>query len=237
MFAIYGNFTLRPLKTNMTKETAHCRDQECPWHIHASIVKSGPQFKVRTYNPNHRCSRPMMGMAHRQASSVLIIELIVDRVRQIVKLKPKEIINDYQMEFRATITYRMAYIAREMAPNMIRGSYEDSFQQLPLYCKELQMSNHGTVTNIDTTTEDRFIRFFWAFRPCLRSFMSSLRPAIAVDGSHLRGKYPSVLLVAVTHDANQKLLPVSFAFQEPSVVIDGSGSLLIFSYRWESHAT
>ncbi|RWR78801.1 Mutator-like protein transposase [Cinnamomum micranthum f. kanehirae] len=64
-FAIYGNFTLRPLKTNMTKVIARCRDQECPWRIHASIVESGPQFKVRTYNPNHKCSRPMMGMAHR----------------------------------------------------------------------------------------------------------------------------------------------------------------------------
>ncbi|XXG61870.1 hypothetical protein AAC387_Pa05g0364 [Persea americana] len=174
-FAIYGNFTLRPLKTNMTKVTARCRDQECPWRIHASIVKLGPQFKVRTYNPNHRCSRPMMGMAHRQASSVLVTEFIMDRVRQNVKLKPKEIMIDYQLESGATISYKKAYIAREMALNMIHGLYEDSFQQLPLYCKELQMSNPGTVTNIDTTTEDRFKRFFWAFGPCLKSFTSCLR--------------------------------------------------------------
>ena len=44
--------------------------------------------------------------------------------------------------------------------------------------------------------------------------MFSLRRMIAVDSSHLRGKYPGALLVAVTHDANHKLLPIAFAFAE-----------------------
>ena len=39
-------------------------------------------------------------------------------------------------------------------------------------------------------------------------------PVIAVDGSHLRGKYPGVLLVAVTYDADKKLFPIAFAFAE-----------------------
>ena len=43
---------------------------------------------------------------------------------------------------------------------------------------------------------------------------SSLRPMIAVDDAHLRGKYHGVLLVAVTYDANHKLLPIAFAFVE-----------------------
>ena len=68
--------------------------------------------------------------------------------------------NDYQMEFGTTISYRKAYIAREMALNMVTGTYEDLFQQLPLYCKELHMSNLGIITNIDTTTKDGFRRFF-----------------------------------------------------------------------------
>ncbi|RWR76443.1 hypothetical protein CKAN_00488500 [Cinnamomum micranthum f. kanehirae] len=46
-FAIYGNFTLKHLRTNMYKVTACCKDQNCPWRIHASIVESGPQFEER----------------------------------------------------------------------------------------------------------------------------------------------------------------------------------------------
>ncbi|RWR83613.1 Transposase, MuDR, plant [Cinnamomum micranthum f. kanehirae] len=122
-FAIYGNFTLKHLKTNMYKVTACCKDQNCPWRIHASIVESGPQFKVRTYNHVHRCSKPMMGIAHKQASALLISEFIMDRVRQNVNLKPKEIMNDYQMEYGTTISYRKAHIAKEIALRAVRGSY------------------------------------------------------------------------------------------------------------------
>ena len=129
-------------------------------------------------------------------------------------LRPKEIMNDYQMEFEVTISYRKAHIAREMTLRIVRGSYEDSFKLLPLYCAKLKLMNPGSVTNIETSNDDRFRRFFWAFAPSIRAFTSSLRPMIAVDGSHLRGKYPGVLLVAVTLDGNHKLFPIAFAFAE-----------------------
>ena len=64
-FTIYGNVTLKNLKTNLYKVTAYCKDQNCPWRIHVSIMKSGPQFKVRTYNHIQRCSKPIMGTAHK----------------------------------------------------------------------------------------------------------------------------------------------------------------------------
>ena len=37
---------------------------------------------------------------------------------------------------------------------------------------------------------------------------------VAVDGSHLHEKYPGVLLVAITLDANNKLFPIAFVFAE-----------------------
>lgn len=75
------------------------------------------------------------------------------------------------------------------------------------------MMNPSIMTNIETL-DDRFRRFFWAFAPCIRAFTSSLRSMITVNGSHLHGKYPGVLLVAVTLDANHKLFPIVFAFTE-----------------------
>ena len=77
--------------------------------------------------------------------------------------------NDYQMEFGTTITYRKAHVAKEIALCAVRESYKESFQMLPSYCIELQRTNPSTVTNINTTDEDCFRRFFWAFRVCLRS--------------------------------------------------------------------
>ena len=71
-FTIYNNFTLEHLKTQQFKVTARCKERDCPWSIHASMIESGPRFKVQTYNPIHKYSKPMMGTAHSQASSKLI---------------------------------------------------------------------------------------------------------------------------------------------------------------------
>ena len=62
--------------------------------------------------------------------------------------------NDCQIEFGLTISYRKAYITKEMPLRMVHGSYEDSFQLLPLYYEELELNNSGTMTNIDTTSDD-----------------------------------------------------------------------------------
>lgn len=47
-FVIYNNFTLDHIKINREKVTALWKSDNCPWCIHASLVESGPHFKVQT---------------------------------------------------------------------------------------------------------------------------------------------------------------------------------------------
>ena len=183
--------------------------QHCPWRVHASIVDSGPQFQIRTYNPNHSCSKPTMGMVHKEATSALIAEFAKDRHRFNNKYTPKEIMFDFQMEFGVSISYRKAHLAKEIAMHEIRGSFEESFQTISRYCMEVQMMNPGRRTDMVRHEEDSFRRLFWAIGACIESFNSSLRPVIAVDGAHLRGKYPSVILMAATYDGNHHLFPLA----------------------------
>ena len=79
-YAIYNNFTLKHERTNMQMVTVSCKGVSCPWRIHASMVDSGPHFRVRKYNSTHSCSKPLMGTAHWQATSKLIAEFIEDKV-------------------------------------------------------------------------------------------------------------------------------------------------------------
>ncbi|XP_073121604.1 uncharacterized protein [Henckelia pumila] len=51
---------------------------------------------------------------------------------------------------------------------------------------------------------------FWAFKPCIDRFRHCRR-IISVDGTHLYTKYNHKLLIAVTLDANNQLLPLAFA--------------------------
>ena len=165
----------------MKMVTASCKGVDCPWHIHASMVDSGPHFRVRKYNSTYCCSKPLMGTVHRQATAKLIAEFIEDKVRCNNDLRPKEIINECQIEFGARITYRRVYMAKELVLCKVRGLYEESFMILPLYCNEFHRYNPGSYTTLDIRPNDQFRRFFWSFGPCLSSFQTSLRPLIAVD--------------------------------------------------------
>ena len=103
-------------------------------------------------------------------------------------------------------------MAKELALCKVRGSYEESFTILSFYCNELYRTNPDSYTALDIKADYQFRCFFWSFDSCLRSFQTSLRLVIAVDGSYIRGKYPGVLMVAVKHDGNHQLFPIAFAF-------------------------
>ena len=184
----------------MKMVTVSCKGVDCPWRKYAFMVDSSPHFRVRKYNFKHCCFKPLMGTAHRQATAKLVAEFIEEKVRCNNDFRPKEIINECQIELETRITYRRAHMVKELALCKVRGSYEESFMILLLYCNELHRTNPSSYTALDIRANDRFRRFFWSFCPFLRSFQTFLRPLIMVDGSHIHGKYPRVLMVAVTHD-------------------------------------
>ncbi|KAL0446558.1 UNVERIFIED_CONTAM: hypothetical protein Slati_1783700 [Sesamum latifolium] len=79
----------------------------------------------------------------------------------------------------------------------------------------LQKSNPGTVVewlHLDTDRPDlKMLNYvFWAFRACIEGFRYC-RNLIRIDGTHLYTKYKHKLLVVVTLDANQQILPIVFA--------------------------
>ena len=58
--------------------------------------------------------------------------------------------NNYQMEFSITVSYKKSHMVKDIALHIVRGSYEEYFKILLLYCEELKMTDPGIVTNIDT---------------------------------------------------------------------------------------
>ncbi|GJX44804.1 hypothetical protein Tco_0261480 [Tanacetum coccineum] len=50
-----------------------------------------------------------------------------------------------------------------MALQILNGSHEDSFSQLPYYCYNLKLANEGTVTHIHTDADGRFEMLYVGF--------------------------------------------------------------------------
>ena len=51
---------------------------------------------------------------------------------------------------------------------------------------------------------------FWAFKSCIDGFVHC-PPVISIDGTHVYGKYDIKLLIAITIDGNDFILPLAFA--------------------------
>lgn len=58
-----------------------------------------------------------------------------------------------------------------------------------------------------------FKRVFWAFKPCIDGFKHCI-PVIQIDGTHLYGPYPGVLLSATSVDGFSHILPLAFTIVE-----------------------
>nr|XP_025673408.1 uncharacterized protein LOC112772654 [Arachis hypogaea] len=66
----------------------------------------------------------------------------------------------------------------------------------------------------DLVTDIRVLhRVFWSYYPCIRAFRHC-KPVVQVDGTHLYGKYKGCLLVAVSQDGNNNIVPIAFAIVE-----------------------
>ena len=86
------------------------------------------------------------------------------------------------------ISYEKAWRAREFALESIRGSPEESYNLLPLWCHMLEAKNSGSMTHIETDSQNYFLYFFMALGQSIAGF-NKLRPVVAIDGMHLKGKY------------------------------------------------
>ncbi|XP_073318108.1 uncharacterized protein [Primulina huaijiensis] len=80
---------------------------------------------------------------------------------------------------------------------------------------DLSKYNPGTAVkwkhlNANTEMSKALNYVFWAFRPCVDGFRHC-RKIISIDGTHLYTKYKHKMLIAVTLDANNQVLPLPFA--------------------------
>nr|XP_025628428.1 uncharacterized protein LOC112721592 [Arachis hypogaea] len=127
---------------------------------------------------------------HSKLDSNTIAEAIKPLVEADPSIKVKSVIAEVQSKFNYTISYRK------------EPSAFVHFETMPAY------QGDDLVTDIRVLS-----RVFWSYYPCIRAFRYS-KPVVQVDGTHLYGKYKGCLLVAVSQDGNNNIVPIAFAIVE-----------------------
>ncbi|XP_017970363.1 PREDICTED: uncharacterized protein LOC108660628 [Theobroma cacao] len=67
------------------------------------------------------------------------------------------------------------------------------------------------VIAVATDEEERFKYCFWSYEACIRGFRDAMRPMVAIDATHLKGRFKGILFVIVCKDANECVYPVVFS--------------------------
>ncbi|XP_071704524.1 uncharacterized protein [Rutidosis leptorrhynchoides] len=124
--------------------------------------------------------------------------------------KPNDIRDDVDNRFRVSISYNQGWRAKCHAIEMLHGSMDDSFRMLPIYLHNIMIHNPGSMTNLVTDSQNKFLMCYMSFGAVIRSFVQYVRPIIIVDGAHLKDGYLGTNLVAVAMDANNGILPLAY---------------------------
>ncbi|XP_025652339.1 uncharacterized protein [Arachis hypogaea] len=100
-------------------------------------------------------------------------------------IKVKSIIAEVQSRFNYTVSNRKAWLVKQKFVIKVFGDWKVSYQTLLVWLKAM------------TAKMPRHYK-----------------PLVQIDGTHLYGKYKGALLVAVTQDGNQNIVPIVFAIVE-----------------------
>ncbi|KAK4387202.1 hypothetical protein Sango_2590800 [Sesamum angolense] len=172
-------------------------------------------FKITKYVGPHTCLMNEISVEHGNLGKSMIATHLLGMVRQDPAYDIKFVQQNMKDRFGFEISYHKAWQSLKAAREQVYGTWESSVKKLPRFMAFLQKLNPGTVVEWLNLETDRpgvqMLHYvFWAFRPCIEGFRSC-RNVISVDGTHLYTKYKHKLLVAVTLDANQQVLPLAFA--------------------------
>ncbi|RYQ93561.1 hypothetical protein Ahy_B09g099829 [Arachis hypogaea] len=190
----------------------------CDWLIRVSMIRRKYCWVIRRYNGSHTCTRSTISQDHSKLDSTTIAEAIKPLVEADPALKVKSVIAEAQSKFNYIVSYRKAWLAKQKAVEKIFGGWEASYETLPIWFEAMCHKEPSAVVHFETMhayQEDDLVTDIWILHryPCIRAFRHC-KPVVQVDGTHLYGKYKGCLLVAVSQDANNNIVPIAFAIVE-----------------------
>ena len=213
-FAMQQNFEWKVKRSNKTTLHLVCIIDDCTWKLRAVRRNEGTYFQVRSFVNEHNCPLEEIHRRHRQANAVTIGEVVAPRLQQHDGrlMRPKDIVATMTTMYGMQIMYNKAYAALHYALSLTYGTHEETFQLLPSFAYVLEQQNPGTITELQCTDDGKFLYFFMSLGSSIRGFRRCMRPVIAVDGTHLKGRFGGTMFVATAQDGNEQVYPIAFGY-------------------------
>ncbi|KAK2635404.1 hypothetical protein Ddye_030196 [Dipteronia dyeriana] len=129
-------------------------------------------FQVRSFINEHTCPLEEIHRHHRQASAIIIGEVVAPRLQQQDGrlMRPKDIITDMKTMYGIQIMYSKAHQDLDYALSLTYGTYEKSFQLLPSFSYMLEQQNPGMIADLQCDENGKFLYFFMSLGASVRGF-------------------------------------------------------------------
>nr|GMD58925.1 uncharacterized protein LOC109158163 [Ipomoea batatas] len=169
-----------------------------------------PTFTIRTINDSHTCGG-IGHLGHQQASVQWVANSVEQRLRENPNYKPKEILEEIHRVHGITLSYKQAWRGKERIMAAMRGSFEEGYRLLPMYCEQVKRTNPGSIASVYSSPSDGcFQRLFISFQASIYGFLNACRPLLGLDRTFLKSKYLGTLLLATGFDGDGGLFPLAF---------------------------
>ncbi|XP_026419564.1 uncharacterized protein LOC113315509 [Papaver somniferum] len=193
------------LKTDKTRFTAKCEEDDCGWRIHFGPVNGDiSRFVLKDSNVIHRLKSPAV-------TTKLVKHLIVDNIHGDPTSKPRQIMSLFKKTYGSNIKYHHAHRGKQVVFEEKFGDDEKSYSDLTWYVKSIEQTNPDSFVKfeVDQATR-RFQRIFICFGACKHNYRY-LRPMIYLDVTFLTGRFMGTLMDATCINGNDSFYSFAFA--------------------------
>ncbi|XP_057740328.1 uncharacterized protein LOC130957490 [Arachis stenosperma] len=202
-------------RVDSTRYKTICYDEDCPWQIYCAKRSYPLSFQVKTFINEHTCSRVNK---NKFADAKWIVDDIKDKIRDYPKMTQRQANNFFKKEYDVIVNKKKIYRAMVKARKMIEGSEIAQYTLLRDYANEVIKTNPSSTVRISTNfvkgTRHKFKRIYIYLEGCKTGFSVGCMLFIRLDGTFLKGYYLGQLLIAIGHDANNYIYPISYAVVE-----------------------
>ncbi|PHT62575.1 hypothetical protein T459_33546 [Capsicum annuum] len=187
-----------------------CIDPTYRWMVRACAIGESGWFHVHKYVGEHTCGVDHVTGKHKNVTVEVIASLILNFFVDNKGPRPKEIERIIFRELHCRLDYWKYWMAGVITKNIVRGTPEHGYVVLPAFSYIFNGLNPGSINSLMVDEKSgRFIYYFMAFGASIRGY-AHMRKVVAVDGTHLFGKYEGVLLSAVAQDTQNHIYPLAY---------------------------
>nr|XP_010942699.1 uncharacterized protein LOC105060610 [Elaeis guineensis] len=209
-YSIAHNKDYQFIENDKLKVTVKCINESYPWRLHASRVGQQGTFKIKTFSNTHSCGSGIGRDGHPKASKIWVADIVFQKVRDRPLYRPIDIKKDIQKDFGIHLSYRQAWLDKEVARVALHGEHYTSFDLLRWYGEAVAETNPENLFVLEYP--DRYFeRVFICFHACLVGFKSECCPLLFMDGTHILNRYGGVMLSAMALDVENEMFPLAFA--------------------------